>query len=113
MAPIWGFSFSMGRMNYKGYNETSMKGIVMLSERNIREINTQIEKELRDMRGFFSDGVEVHVARIAALKSLLDPQPTQKDILEQLASALIEKKKTAPTSESSAIDLLITMFTQR
>jgi hypothetical protein len=80
----------------------------MLSDRTIREINDQIQREVRDARTSFDHDEKLACyERIAALKSALDPQPTRGDILTELAEALAG---TTPTHapQTTPADALIT-----
>lgn len=90
----------------------------MLSDRNIIEINRQIERELKTVDSWMSDADDKTAAlkRIAKLKALLDPQPSREEILKELANAIVvaERSKTeTTTSTPPAPDLisdLVTLF---
>jgi septal ring factor EnvC (AmiA/AmiB activator) len=70
----------------------------MLSSTNVRKINDQIERELRDVNSIVTSNEDKIAAldRIARLKALLNPQPSRSDILSELASAFVEAQRTPP-----------------
>jgi len=80
----------------------------MLSDRNIDKINDQIANELQTLKSIFADEEDKDLAlkRIATLNSLLNPQPTQDEMLQQLASALLSQQ-SKPRESSPVADALI------
>lgn len=70
----------------------------MLSNDNIRNINRQIENELRDVNSIRLSDEEKSAAldRIIKLKSLLTTQPSREEILAELADALAEAQRNPP-----------------
>lgn len=86
----------------------------MLSDRNVRELNSMIEKEMREMRWADTHAEKLEcVDRIAKLKELLHPQPSRKQILADLAEALAEVPTPAIPQSSPLIDLLRTFITRQ
>lgn len=76
----------------------------MLSDNIRREIENQIERELRDARMAFDHAEKLECyERIAALKAALDPQPTREQILTELAEAISEAQKTMPSSDNPTL----------
>lgn len=68
----------------------------MLTDKNVHEINKQIERELRVVNSFVSDNEDKAAAldRIAKLEQLITPpQPSRRDILTELADALVDKAR--------------------
>lgn len=79
----------------------------MLSDRNVKEINRQIEREIREANWADTHQEKMDaIERIATLKALLYPQPSQKEILEQLATAL----QSQPTAPRNPADLVTEIF---
>lgn len=80
----------------------------MLSDSNVRRINDQIERQLRDLR-FADAGSPEALAiliQIKEMQTLLNPQPTRSDILKELAEAIRATPAPEETKEPSAADLL-------
>lgn len=81
----------------------------MFSSDNVREINRQIDRELREVR--MSDDHNEKLAaidRIAKLKALLSPQPSREEILAEVADALAHHVPAtpAPTQPSPILELI-------
>jgi len=72
----------------------------MLNDNNIREINNQINRELRNVNSICKSPDEKLQAldRIAKLKALLTPQPSREEILSELAAALVEAQRNPPAT---------------
>lgn len=68
----------------------------MLSDNNIRRINEQIARELRNVNSITTNNSEKMAAleRVAKLKELLEDtkQPSRGDILSELADALTKPR---------------------
>lgn len=77
----------------------------MLSQDNIDRINNQIESEIDKLDSIFTSTGDkpAIIARIAALKAVLEPQPTREQLIAEIAEAVIEKLKS--TQPPTLMDL--------
>lgn len=85
----------------------------MLSDRNVRDINSAITSELRNVDSMFTSNEDKMAAleRISKLKSLLSPQPTRQEIIAELATALKEASPT--TSHAQRLVEIISAYHNR
>lgn len=83
----------------------------MLSNEVARKINRQIENEMRDLNSTFTSNEDklAIIDRISKLKQLLEPQPSRSDILDELATAIVEAQRK-PKTTNPAHDLVAELF---
>lgn len=81
----------------------------MLSDDNIRRINRQIEDQLRHLDLCPRDEEADVIKTIAALKALLEPQPSTEQIVRETLAALATVSEPK-RSEPSVSDLLNRLF---
>lgn len=79
----------------------------MLTDRTIREINEQIQSEVRGARMAFNHAEKLECyERISALTAALDPQPTRQQILTELAEAIAVAQKAPKHRDARPVDLI-------
>ena len=80
----------------------------MLSDRNVRKITDQIERELRNVSDPFASDEKkaASLERIAQLKGLMSETPSRESIIQELASAIA----TAKTQTAQPVSLMDAIF---
>jgi len=80
----------------------------MLSDSNIRKINSEIEDELHSFWRLDDEEKMAAIERIAKLKSILDPAPTAEQIIDTFKSS-----RQDPQTRTIDLDEIIGLFRRR